>query len=181
MASSENEQQRERLYEVAREMRLMSTFEALLSHAAAEQVGMHPTDIETIDLLNVLGPMTAGQLSQLTGLSSGATTRLIDRVESAGLVRRRPDEHDRRRVIIEPVYERLTQVGEAFGPMAASLSRLWARFSDAELAVILRFLRESNAVLISENARMRGEVIDESFMGRIEVNPGHRMPMPPSL
>src|SRR5512146_1550131 len=101
MTSSDQDAQRERVYEVAREMRLMSTFDALFSHAAAEHVGMHPTDIETIDLLNVLGPMSAGELSHLTGLSSGATTRLIDRVESAGLVRRRPDEHDRRRVIIE--------------------------------------------------------------------------------
>ncbi|HEX5369082.1 MAG TPA: MarR family transcriptional regulator [Dehalococcoidia bacterium] len=180
MTSSGNEEQTERLYEVAREMRLLSTFDALFSHAAAEHVRMHPTDIETIDLLNVLGPMTAGQLSQLTGLSSGATTRLIDRVESAGLVRRRPDEHDRRRVIIEPVYENLTAVGEAYGPMAASLGRQWQHFSDGELSVILRFLHETTSVLVTENARLRGEAIDEAFMERIEVNPGHRIPMPPS-
>ncbi len=178
MTSSDKDALQERLYEVAREMRLMSTFDALFSHAAAERVGMHPTDIETIDLLNVLGPMSAGELSHLTGLSSGATTRLIDRVESAGLVRRRPDEHDRRRVIIEPVYEKLTEVGEVYGPMGASLGRQWSHFSDEELSLIMRFLRETNSVLVAENARLRGEEVDEAFMGRIEVNPGHRMTMP---
>ena len=178
MTSSDLDAQREWVYEVAREMRLMSTFDALFSHAAAEHVGMHPTDIETIDLLNVLGPMSAGELSHLTGLSSGATTRLIDRVESAGLVRRRPDEHDRRRVIIEPVYENLNAVGEVYGPMAASLGRQWAHFSDEELSVIVLFLRETNSVLVAENARMRGEAVDEALMGRIEINAGHRMTMP---
>jgi DNA-binding MarR family transcriptional regulator len=59
-----------------------------------------------MDLLNTLGPMTAGELAGRTGLSSGATTRLIDRMERAGYVRRRSDEHDRRCVIVEPVETR---------------------------------------------------------------------------
>src|SRR5919109_4895952 len=92
-----------KLAELSREMRLMSSFDALFSQAVAERVGMHSTDIETMDLLNTLGPMTAGELSERTGLSSGATTRLIDRMERAGYVRRRPDQHDRRCVIVEPV------------------------------------------------------------------------------
>jgi DNA-binding MarR family transcriptional regulator len=149
-------------------MRLLSTFDMLFSQAAAEHVGVHSTDIETMDLLNVLGPMTAGQLSQLTGLSSGATTRLIDRVERAGFVRRRPDEHDRRRVIIEPVEENLGQVAAAYGPMAQSLGQLWATYSDEDLAVILKFLRETNAVIVSENARLRDEQADASRPARLE-------------
>src|SRR5438128_11934236 len=64
-----------KIEELSREMRLMSSFDALFSQAVAERVGMHATDIETMDLLNTLGPMTAGELAERTGLSSGATTR----------------------------------------------------------------------------------------------------------
>jgi DNA-binding MarR family transcriptional regulator len=145
------------LPELAREMRLMSSFDSLFSHAVAERAKMHSTDIETMDLLNVLGPMTAGQLSQMTGLSSGATTRLIDRLVRAAFVRRVADAADRRRVRIEPIAENLEAVGELYAPLSEALGRTWAAFSESEIAVILRFVRQSNAIVAAENARLRGQ------------------------
>jgi DNA-binding MarR family transcriptional regulator len=141
---------------VQREMRLMSSYDALFSQAVADRVGMHATDIETMDLLNTLGPMTAGELSSRTGLSSGATTRLIDRLERAGYVRRRPDEVDRRRVIIEPVWNNLSELGDLFEPLAVGLTDLWSSFSEGQLTVILDFIRRSNAFVQEQNARVRG-------------------------
>lgn len=179
MTSSENNQDRERIYELAREMRLMSSFDSLFSHAVAERTGMHSTDIETLDLLNVLGPMSAGQLSQMTGLSSGATTRLIDRLARAGYARRVADPRDRRRVYIETIPENLRQLGELYTPLAEALGRKWASFTDEELAVILRFARESNAVVAAENARLRGKDEVLNFHGD-PPNPGHQMPHPSS-
>src|SRR6266540_3103936 len=125
-----------KIEELSREMRLMSSFDALFSQAVAERVGMHATDIETMDLLNTLGPMTAGELAGRTGLSSGATTRLIDRMERAGYVRRRSDEHDRRCVIVEPVDENLGEIGALFQPLADGLTELWSTFAESELDVI---------------------------------------------
>jgi DNA-binding MarR family transcriptional regulator len=136
-------------------MRLMSSYDALFSQAVAERVGMHSTDIETMDLLNTLGPMTAGELSEHTGLSSGATTRLIDRLERAGYVRRTADVHDRRRVIIEPIWSNLGELGALYEPLADGLAQVWASFSDADLAVILDFARRSNALVQEQNARVR--------------------------
>jgi DNA-binding MarR family transcriptional regulator len=141
---------------VQREMRLMSSYDALFSQAAAEHVGVHSTDIETMDLLNVLGPMTAGELSEHTGLTSGATTRLIDRLERAGYVRRRSDESDRRRVIVEPVWQNLGAIAELYEPLANGLVEIWSTYSEAELAVILDFARRSNSVVMEQNARVRG-------------------------
>lgn len=177
MASREGAE-RERIYELARQMRLMSSFDSLFSQAVAERAGMHSTDIETVDLLNVFGPMTAGQLSQMTGLSSGATTRLIDRLVRAGLVRRVADAQDRRRVRIEPIPENLQEIGAMYMPLAEALGRVWSSFTDEELEVILRFVRESNAVVAAENARLRGGE------GALEIlanppNPGHEMPPAP--
>jgi DNA-binding MarR family transcriptional regulator len=157
VTSSEDSAHIEIVREVAREMRLMSSFDALFSQAVADRVGVHSTDIETLDLLNVLGPMTAGRLSQLTGLSTGATTRLVDRLVRAGFVRREPDDQDRRRVIIAPVPENLGDVGKLYVPLMEKLGAVWASFSDDELAVILRFAQNSNNAVSEANAIVRAE------------------------
>jgi DNA-binding MarR family transcriptional regulator len=144
--------------QVTREMRLMSSFDALLSQAIADRVGMHSTDIETLDLLNVLGPMTAGRLAELAGLSTGATTRLVDRLVRAGYVERRSDPGDRRRVIIDPIYENLEAVGQLYAPLTEKLTALWTTFTQEELKVILRFVQGSNAAVSEANAAIRAEL-----------------------
>jgi DNA-binding MarR family transcriptional regulator len=141
--------------QLMREVRLMSSFDSLFSQAVAERVGMHQTDIETMDLLNTIGPMTAGELSERTGLTSGATTRLIDRLERVGYVRRCADESDRRCVIIEPVMENLEKVGALFQPLADGMAEMWSGFRNDELDVILEFVRRSNAVTADANALLR--------------------------
>jgi DNA-binding MarR family transcriptional regulator len=157
VTSSEDSAHIDVVRQVAREMRLMSSFDALFSQAVADRVGVHRTDIETLDRLNVLGPMTAGRLSQLTGLSTGATTRLVDRLVRAGFVRREPDDQDRRRVIIAPVPENLGDVGKLYVPLMEKLGAVWASFSDDELAVILRFAQNSNNAVSEANAIVRAE------------------------
>jgi DNA-binding MarR family transcriptional regulator len=143
--------------QLTREMRLMSSFDTLFSQAVAERVGMHSTDIETMDLINVLGLMTAGELSERTGLSSGATTRLIDRMERAGFVRRRHDPADRRRVIIEPIEENLGELGALFDPLSNRLNELWATYSGEEIETILDFIQRTNQIVSEENARWRAQ------------------------
>lgn len=152
---------RTRIEELMREMRLMSSFDSLFSQAVGERVGMHQTDIETVDLLSTLGPMTAGELSARTGLTSGATTRLIDRLERAGYVRRCPDAADRRCVIIEPVQENLEkQLGALFQPLHDGMAELWSTFDEKELDVIIEFVRRSNALTAELNARLRAGTDD---------------------
>jgi DNA-binding MarR family transcriptional regulator len=153
--STSEEIRQSKIEQGRREMRLMSSFDALLSQAIAERVGMHSTDIETMDLLNTLGPMTAGELSRRSGLSSGATTRLIDRLERAGYVRRQADEADRRCVIIAPVPENLARLVALFQPLIDGMTELWSRFDDDELDVIVEFARQSNALVAEVNARLR--------------------------
>ncbi len=142
-----------------REMRLMSSFDSLISQAIAERVGMHQTDIETMDLLNTIGPMTAGELSERTGLTSGATTRLIDRLERVGYVRRRHDQADRRCVIIEPMPENLETLASFFQPMVDTMTEQWSKLDDRELDVIIGFMRRNNAVVAEINARLRARPV----------------------
>lgn len=73
----------------------------LHSLAAAEAAGLNATDYFALNLLDLTGPQTSGELARWTGLTTGATTRLIDRLEKGGHVRRVLDPADRRKVMVE--------------------------------------------------------------------------------
>jgi DNA-binding transcriptional ArsR family regulator len=133
----------------------MSSFDALFSQAVAERVGIHSTDMETMDLLGTLGPMTAGELAERTGLSSGATTRLIDRLERAGYVRREVDETDRRRVIVMPNFDNLAGVMELFQPLIEAINDHWGSFRTDQQKTILAFLHGVNQIVAQQNKRVR--------------------------
>ncbi|QKG22047.1 MarR family winged helix-turn-helix transcriptional regulator [Actinomadura verrucosospora] len=77
----------------------------LHGHAGARACGLGATDLYALNILDLAGAMTPGELSARTGLTTGPTTRLIDRLEEAGYVRRVPSPDDRRKVIVEPVGE----------------------------------------------------------------------------
>src|SRR5437870_4375562 len=70
----------------------------VLSAIIAEKFGLAPSDLECLGFLQLEGPLTAGRLAELTGLTTGAVTRMIDRLEAGKYVRRRDDPADRRRV-----------------------------------------------------------------------------------
>ena len=72
----------------------------------AERLGLAPADVEVLTALGVEGAMTVGRIGELTGLTTGATTRMVDRLEQGGFVRRVADPADRRRVIVEPAGDR---------------------------------------------------------------------------
>src|SRR5258708_20692614 len=86
------------LGELAQEFRQFNGLGASFFRAAAARIGMTVTDMQVIDILDSTGPTTAGQLADLTGLTTGAITGMLNRLEEAGLVRREPDPHDGRRV-----------------------------------------------------------------------------------
>lgn len=75
----------------------------LHGHASARACGLGATDLYALNILQLSGAMTPGELAERTGLTTGPTTRLIDRLEQAGYVRRVPDAGDRRKIIVEPV------------------------------------------------------------------------------
>jgi DNA-binding MarR family transcriptional regulator len=136
----------------------MTSLSALFGQAVAGNLGIHHTDMETLDMLNLFGPMSPGRLSELTGLSSGATTRLIDRLEAAGYAHRVPDPSDRRRLIVEPLPSKMAAAMMLFAPVLRRNVELWMSYSEEELAVIVDFLRRTNEIMFEENARVRREM-----------------------
>jgi DNA-binding MarR family transcriptional regulator len=119
---------------------------AVMYHSAmGERMGVGMTEEKTLDLLQRLGPLTAGEISQHTGLAPASVSGLIDRLEGKWLVRRVRDIKDRRRVIVEINYEQLAGFGELFEPFVAALAQLYERYTDEQLEVILDFLQRSTA------------------------------------
>ena len=127
----------------------------LLSEIIADKVGLAPSDLETMGFLEDAGPMTAGRLAELTGLTSGAVTRLIDRLERAKYVRRRSDPDDRRKVLVELVPGRAKEFERFYGPMARGATEFLSRYSDAELALIAELLEHMTAFGRAQTQRIQ--------------------------
>lgn len=139
-------------------MRASSALSVLLSQAIADRVGISPTDLESLDLVVRHGPLTAGRLAELTGLTTGAVTGLVDRLERRGYVRREADPGDRRRVLVRAVAERAeADLGPPFAGLAAAMDELAGRYSDVELAVVLDFVERAGAIAAEQIARIRAE------------------------
>ena len=142
-----------------RTLRETSAQSVLFSQAVADRVGMNPTDLESLDILARHGPMTAGRLAELTGLTSGAITGLVDRLERRGYARREPHPTDRRSVIVEPHIENAERdLGPAYVGMSGAMDELMSRYSDEDLAVILDFMTRAAAITGEQIARLRSEV-----------------------
>src|SRR3954451_15436277 len=101
---------RDSIDSVLRSLRRVNLQGSFLGQSVAIRFGLSESDIETLEQLIDMGATTAGRLSEITGLTSGAVTRVIDRLEQAGYVRRVPDRTDRRRVIVEVVPEKTASI-----------------------------------------------------------------------
>ncbi|WP_410564246.1 MarR family winged helix-turn-helix transcriptional regulator [Amycolatopsis sp. cmx-4-61] len=130
----------EELFRFAELGRAGSTFTVLRHARIAERMGLSGTDHKTFDLLvQVGGPLTAGRIAGLTGLSTGAVTGVVDRLEKVGLVRRVRDPEDRRKVLVEVVPGAADRFAPLFESAFGALRDVLAQFSPADRKVIERY------------------------------------------
>lgn len=126
----------------------------LFASAVAARLGVNPTDVECLGVIESGDSIAAGDLARATGLTTGAVTGIIDRLEKAGLARRVRDTDDRRKV-----YVRMTAAGRAraaalYAPMGRAIDALAAKYSAAEIALLTRYFDESRAVILAAIARL---------------------------
>lgn len=141
---------------IQRMLQKLSSQSVLFSQAVAERLGLNPSDLECLGILFEEGATTAGQLAEITGLTTGAITGIVDRLEKAGYVRRQKDPRDRRRVIVEPVAARAErEVEPLFAPLAEGMSELYARYTEEQLALILDFATRALPIAQAATARLR--------------------------
>ena len=115
----------------------------LFRNAIGRKLGLNIADMECLSLLLIRGFSTPTELARYTGLTTGSTTAMLDRLEKAKFIKRKPNPKDRRGVLIEVT----KKTAETFGPMVAgvqkALNELVASYSAKELAPIADFLSRS--------------------------------------
>jgi DNA-binding MarR family transcriptional regulator len=157
-----------------RETRALSTLNIRISQAVAARLGINSSDFECLDRVRKApdGAITAGALAAATGLTSGAITGVLDRLERAGLVRRARDPADRRKVIVHVMPRVEKTVPNLFEPMHRAMVAMWSSYSDAELELILRFLTRVGQVMRAKQAAIGKRGRHAPRRGRTRAKPG---------
>ena len=105
-------------------------------NAMSEWAGLNVTDMECLRLLFQKGITTPSELSRITGLTSGATTAMLDRLEKAGLIERRPNPNDRRGTLIAPASSSGEKAAAWFTSARTAQEELISSYSESELEII---------------------------------------------
>lgn len=142
--------------EVVREFRVSGNQHSAFDNLAAERLGVNETDLHCLNIIENSGGLSAGELAAQTGLTNGAVTGVLDRLERARFARRVPDPRDRRRVNVEVTAAFHNRAERIWGPVAAEWqSALATRFTSQELERITDFLRLTTEIGRRHVARLR--------------------------
>jgi DNA-binding MarR family transcriptional regulator len=146
--------------ELFEEWRLLGVVNDIADQAVADYFGVNRTDARCLDIIERRGGVTAGELAVESGLSTGAVTTVLDRLERAGYARRVPDPADRRRVRVEitPEAQRINE--ELYHPLVMAAHEQLARYSQDELELLRDYHRASRAVTEAHAARVRARLAD---------------------
>lgn len=132
-----------------------STSVVLFHSAIAERLGLNVTDYKCIDVIIQRGSITAGQLAEVTGLTTGTITAVLDRLEKAGFIKRVADPHDRRKVLLEPIPDRFAGGEAVFEDFLEATDQLLSRYTDDELATILDYVTETTLLYDEQAVKLR--------------------------
>jgi DNA-binding MarR family transcriptional regulator len=128
----------------------------LHGHASARACELGATDLYALNILQLTGPMTPGELGTRTGLTTGPTTRLIDRLEQAGYVRRVPSPDDRRKVIVEPV-GKPADLDRVMAPARQKIGEILGGYSPEQLDVLFDYFTRATAAYQAAAEQLRTE------------------------
>jgi DNA-binding MarR family transcriptional regulator len=142
--------------ELIREFRESGNQDDAFDNLAAQRLGVNETDLHCLNIIENSGGLTAGELAAQAGLTTGAVTGVIDRLEKAAFARRIHDPEDRRRVKLEVTPKFYERAGKIWGPVAAEwATALGRQFGAEELELIIGFLRRTNEITRANLDRLR--------------------------
>jgi DNA-binding MarR family transcriptional regulator len=136
-----------------------STATVLLHHAVAERLGLGPSDHKCLDLLVERGPMSGSQLASITGLTTGAITGVVNRLERSGFVRREADPDDGRKQRISPAPERLGPVRAVFEGRRRDAEALLDGFDERQLEAVALYLTRATEYCRHHTATLRAQAL----------------------
>jgi DNA-binding MarR family transcriptional regulator len=144
MSKSAGKSSKELVQRVGIAVRRMGAQSVLTSDVIAGVFGLHKTDLESLDLIYLRGgACSAGELAKATGLSSGSTTALIDRLAKAGYAVREADPNDRRRQIVRIQEQAIEPIKAVYAPMQAAMFKLWSSYGARDLEMVEDFITRS--------------------------------------
>jgi DNA-binding MarR family transcriptional regulator len=143
------------LQELETGMRKASSQGAMFAKSVADRAGISSSDMDCIDFVNLEGRMTAGKLAELTGLTTGAITGVVDRLEKAGFVRRERDESDRRKVFIVPVEARMMELGRFYELVKRAMQKQCEAYTEAELKFLLRYATDTCQSMLEATTQLK--------------------------
>ena len=130
----------------------------LFRNKIGEQLGVNVTDMECLGLLFHKGVATPSELAKQTGLSSGATTAMLDRLQKSGLIERRPNPDDRRGTLIVLLRSGTEKVGPLFASAREAQQELVSSYTEAELKVLANFFERSTVMWDDERRKLQKSV-----------------------
>ena len=143
------------LSEVAEELRLSGVTNDIADQVVADHLGLNRTDTRCLDIIERLDGVSAGRLASEAGLSTGAVTTVLDRLERAGYARRVADPGDRRRVLVEVTPGARQLLGELFAPLAAGTMRQLEGYTTDEISLVRDFMRDHRRLNEAHTERVR--------------------------
>jgi len=150
MSKKSDRPSKELVARVGAAIRRMSAQSIIVSQVVAEKFALHKTDLESLDLLFLSGgACSPTQLSRATGLTSGSTTALIDRLVEAGYVFREPDPRDRRRQLVRIRPQAIEPIQAVYAPMQKAMFKLWSSYSARDLETIADFITRSTELSLA--------------------------------
>jgi DNA-binding MarR family transcriptional regulator len=143
------------MQELEHALRRSSGQGVIFGQAVANRAGISSSDLECMDFLVMEGRVTAGRLAELTGLTTGAITGVVDRLEKAGFVKRERDESDRRKVFITTIPANTAKIGVLYEKLHRAVMKDWMNYSDEELRLLLRFAEQSYETMRSATSELK--------------------------
>jgi DNA-binding MarR family transcriptional regulator len=137
--------------------RELSTAVVLFHEAVADRLGLSAADHKALGLITRAGAVTAGELAQLTGLSPGAVTGLVDRLEAAGHVRRDRDPGDRRRVVVVPAATGRPDLSGIFADLTTAMGSFADDYDEHQARAIRDWLDKTITVLREQTRKLSAE------------------------
>jgi DNA-binding MarR family transcriptional regulator len=132
-----------------------------LDQAFADSIGVNRTDLRCLEIVDDHERMTAGELARAAGLTTGAVTAVVDRLEAAGLLSRSYDPKDRRKVLVEltPAAKKLGE--EVYGPLGRTGQMELDELSDAQVLTIIGFLEVTRRITEQRAEAIRGQTTNK--------------------
>jgi DNA-binding MarR family transcriptional regulator len=143
------------LTEVAEELRLSGVTNDIADQVVADFLGLNRTDTRCLDIIERLDGVSAGRLASEAGLSTGAVTTVLDRLERAGYARRVHDPGDRRRVLVELTPATRRELQELYAPLADATMRQLEGYTTDEVGLVRDFLRDNRRLNEAHAERVR--------------------------